>query len=1641
MLGKLQFTKRLIACLAVITMVCQQVVITHANEPTPVVESQQDDSVIDNTEKMSDPENEDETPIESESSVSETNQTPTYPAIGFTKTLSDGTTLEIHAPEGAFPQGVALAVSKLAGEQVVNQIQQVSGQPVAADELLVYDFDFYLGEQHRVEPLVPISVTVHNESLKSEKRLSLYHLKSTTDVAEEKQVQFAYSQNGSVRFVADEFSLYALRAASTSTGTIMVGNPETGVEATSINDAVAKLNADASLDKKIYLMGGTFSEASGNLAAVVGSTIPAGIELIIYGDTTITGTGSETGITLNGSSIHAENGATLSMSGFKSALILGKNALLKDGNYILSGNGVGLNVQAGAKVEGTSREALSINIANSSGDGLVLGNNVSLIKATIYAEAVDNKDAAGTPNGRGGNFTLRDASLETKYIFFAHPIQVLEGSNLYIHAAFHDYRYWGFIDTHLAWTLQYGPSEISGGSTVTIDGGRITLAWAGLTIKDSTMKFVNSDGGGINISNGNTLTLDNATLIQSNGKKFPLFGAQKNSHIVFKNNSVVDTDGKSTQMDNGGAENGSTFEVTGGSYNMVIPEGGSFSGFGSSGTSYPTNGEDNGNERLSLLTLKDSAMSLLEPMNLTGSRYEYPVERANADGKKRVFAPAVTVEFDLNNDLATYSDGSTGTKTMKTIRGYSLNLIEGNDDPTPKDGLDSKGNQFLGWYLEDGTPFTWDTVLTSTSADPIKVVASWDGKPVRYHDGRQGTSEQVYEEMVAKLASSSKVLSYDELVKTKPDFQWPGKRFIGWNTKADGTGTTYQAGDDLPLNETEATDLYAQYEDVHYTIRFSANGGVFADDSIFKAEKTRDLFTIETDENGGEIATVKKTALYNQRLNNVLSSGIPEASLSIASKIGWKVYGVKGWFGSTYYWYVTDSHNEENSYSDYSNPAIQEDMTFYLKWTSATEKNYTFNTTLTGDLASGELDSSEPRLVKKGDSFPITGRFYVDPVLEQMNAIQALNEFKDLDPNEISLHYAQSTFTASLILPKGIQIVSEPDYEVTGLGDAFDVSDPVVTKNADGTTKVVVTFKLKSGIKTFGELKEKLETVGTSQVSARRRAARSAEPARRVISVTLDGLSYMGNPDATTDPVLVANGEVNGNFSATAEHEGTIANFAMNYTSEQDAEGRDSESTNTAIRYTFKTPLPLALPGDMLIGEDTEHDGLHTVYRDHAFDFTGTLDVSLIKAGMKQLYDDYGQPDNVTTSGVQSVFTSKLTLPKGLSFAKDLTARFTGADNLFKLEGIQLDENDPQTAIVTLKLKKEYTSFMDLYNDVQSADKVLKVIVPAISVDQEVEDGMQLTAHGSVEGYFVGTASRDGVNKYFNYSWHAVQTDDGKDFILKDSPSSDIQYTVVVSTPSEITSHALLEADILVGEDTEHDAIKVVKPGDKLDFTGRLMIDPIQKQIDQLKNNFSGDSSQIQLDQVKSTFTATLKLPNELIIPEKIEASFSDDEVFKLDSVSVEGHTVKVVMSLKKIYTNFNDLHEDIMAMPEYLDTTIYGIQVSDQVNDGQKLKVLGTVEGEFSAFAYFVNGLGQNVTLSWHGVQLAEGKDFTQEKDDNETIAYTMEVQLPKKAVKRLGKLHTGVASQQSMYIIGLVGAAILLAALVIVRFTKHRR
>lgn len=134
-----------------------------------------------------------------------------------------------------------------------------------------------------------------------------------------------------------------------------------------------------------------------------------------------------------------------------------------------------------------------------------------------------------------------------------------------------------------------------------------------------------------------------------------------------------------------------------------------------------------------------------------------------------------------------------------------------------------EGETFLGWKLQDGTPFNLDTEI-NRNYELYAHVGSTKGYRVQYEGGEDTTGAAPLDD--TKYAEGS----YAD-VKLPGDLAMKDKVFLGWATEATAPTTIYQPGDKLPIEAGKAVDgvitLYAVWGDkpVQTKLTYNANFG------------------------------------------------------------------------------------------------------------------------------------------------------------------------------------------------------------------------------------------------------------------------------------------------------------------------------------------------------------------------------------------------------------------------------------------------------------------------------------------------------------------------------------------------------------------------------------------------------------------------------------------------------------------------------------------------------------------------------------------------------------------------------------------------------------------------------------------------
>lgn len=127
-----------------------------------------------------------------------------------------------------------------------------------------------------------------------------------------------------------------------------------------------------------------------------------------------------------------------------------------------------------------------------------------------------------------------------------------------------------------------------------------------------------------------------------------------------------------------------------------------------------------------------------------------------------------------------------------------------------------RGYRFLGWYAgpqDDAGPYDWNMLLTGN----VTVYAHWERlKANVVYDANGGTGSH----------ANTTGWQYSDVTvpsDTSKSFKRDGYVFLGWDTQADGNGTAYKDGSQVPLQDKDIT-LHAQWQPVFE--QFTPTGGV-----------------------------------------------------------------------------------------------------------------------------------------------------------------------------------------------------------------------------------------------------------------------------------------------------------------------------------------------------------------------------------------------------------------------------------------------------------------------------------------------------------------------------------------------------------------------------------------------------------------------------------------------------------------------------------------------------------------------------------------------------------------------------------------------------------------------------------------------
>ena len=211
--------------------------------------------------------------------------------------------------------------------------------------------------------------------------------------------------------------------------------------------------------------------------------------------------------------------------------------------------------------------------------------------------------------------------------------------------------------------------------------------------------------------------------------------------------------------------------------------------------------------------------SVLEPKFTLTPKAGYFLRGGNKNGANDtdvVISENYPVTYDCGktpNPTGHFSDGT--NLDDEDVKEWGVDYELRTDKPT------AKGYLFSGWNTEeDGSGDDYFPGDTYSENEALYLYAQWT--PIKYtvaYNGNGSTSGS----MLTQTFTYGK--SYNLAAN---GFVRSNYHFAGWNTKADGSGTSYsdkQSVKNLATKKGTKVTLYAQWAKNTYTIRFHANGG------------------------------------------------------------------------------------------------------------------------------------------------------------------------------------------------------------------------------------------------------------------------------------------------------------------------------------------------------------------------------------------------------------------------------------------------------------------------------------------------------------------------------------------------------------------------------------------------------------------------------------------------------------------------------------------------------------------------------------------------------------------------------------------------------------------------------------------------
>jgi hypothetical protein len=440
----------------------------------------------------------------------------------------------------------------------------------------------------------------------------------------------------------------------------------------------------------------------------------------------------------------------------------------------------------------------------------------------------------------------------------------------------------------------------------------------------------------------------------------------------------------------------------------------------------------------------------------------------------------------------------------------------------------------------------------------------------------------------------------------------------------------------------------------------------------------------------------------------------------------------------------------------------------------------------------------------------------------------------------------------------------------------------------------------------------------------------------------------------------------------------------------------------------------ITLPADIWHGGKENGDDstrIQSVKPGDTVILTAAVDAKEVKEKLEAIAGSFNVgPDEYSSIAItdpKCTFTAGFDIPEGFA-VPDETAIQVSADGLGSCFDVTQTKVSGRKITVTFELKSGIDNYQKLYDAVNSTgiktalsdgnDAITFAIAGLMVNGENKSDRDVLEVSGDVSGNFQAIATLDrnpdatsqGTSYYFAFMFKPSQTESGKD------SNTDSKNPISISYRLSKTQNLVLPGDMTTEGAADSRSIREVQPGGVLNYVGRLDVSSIKDQIDTME----GSEREHKIRNVKSSFRAVITLGDGLSSnADAGSVTLTDNDLFEISGVTVEGSTVTVDMTLKNDYTSFTELKETVDRVSDILEVTV-PVNVSASLPSAARITSTGSLNGMFSAEV--VDEKGQVLyepSFTWKAKQACEGttsalgngKDDAQGENDNDTIAYTV--------------------------------------------------